>query len=277
MADEEIQGTQETQESGIEDLLAELDAPVVKETVAVEEKPPAVEPPKEEIVEETKEESVKEAPVAEKPEEVKETPVKEQPVKAETAEDRAARVEQVKQMRAQTIETIASNYDVDFTEEETEQLGVDPAPVLKKKLKELLARNFVDVFEAVQQTVASQAPTFIQSEIVRQQVAKQRDDQFFEHWPALKDSKYHEAIRNTTKAYFNVNPNATVEQAIADVGASVMVRYRLESKPVTKTEEKKPPRPFQPATPGGTGTLATSSVPKNEWEELTQQFMEVNE
>ncbi|MGC8807873.1 MAG: hypothetical protein ACP5QB_10095 [Thiomonas sp.] len=127
-----------------------------------------------------------------------------------------------------------------------------------KVLPQLVARVYLDVFDAVMNVITQQMPGML----AQFQEWRRAEEEFFNRWPELRDPKYHKAIREVAQALKAAEPNITPEQARERIGATVMAMYGLQPRP-------RPVRPPVPASPGGVAPRATQTD-KTIWDELSE-------
>jgi hypothetical protein len=107
------------------------------------------------------------------------------------------------------------------------------------------------------------------------ETAKGGENSFFERWPDLKDQKFNKTIREVSTGYRRAFPQASVEEAIEDIGAMVMRKHSLAASPVPREKLTSPlPKPFVPAGAGAaSGPAPTKPLASDEarmWAELVK-------
>lgn len=192
--------------------------------------------------------------------------------------ERAKRIEAIRAKREDTRTLLEKQYmdRIEFSEEEAAQLLVEPEKVLRGKLSRLSSELFMDMYEALQRTNWASVPHLVRGEVAQQQATQKAERAFFEKWPALSKPEYADTIRQVSAVHRQQHPQATLEQAIAQVGAMVSVSLGIPA-PGTKPEqrsapEKPPSKPFTPAGPGGTGLSLTPETPPSEWETFGKEI-----
>ncbi len=192
--------------------------------------------------------------------------------------ERAKRIEAIKTKREETRQLLENQYmdRITFTEEETAQLLVEPEKVLKGKLARLSSELFLDVFESLQRTNWAAMPHLVRGEVTQQRAARETEQVFYTKWPALNKPEYVDTIRQVGEIHRRQNPKATRDQSIDQVGAMVSVSLGIPIPgygPVKEAAPETPhPKPFTPASPGGTGESPTPETPANEWETFGQEI-----
>lgn len=192
-------------------------------TPAVEEKPPEAAPPAEEPPAET--------PTAPVPE----------PAPVLTAEQ----VQQQYQTWRSEQEAQLAQHHYAIDEETAKRLDEEPGVAIPQ----LMARVHVDSMVSTLGYVANQLPAMIDRAIAQRETRSSDEDKFFERWPTLNVEEHGEAIKLLGGAYRVVNPGATPEQFIRDVGAQTMVAFGLALGNTPPAEEPEVPaqKPFTPA------------------------------
>jgi hypothetical protein len=166
------------------------------------------------------------------------------------------------QMRENLVAEIASKYAM--PEEVKEKFLMNPEQVLPT----MAARLYVDVYEAVLQTVQAQIPSFMNVREQQVRMSQQAESSFFQRWPALKDPKYANDIVAMGRAYRQQNPQASFEQAVEAVGAMVSVAKGVPLPSQAQPSQSPQIRPPVPVGPGASRASVPMSQPqKNFWEE----------
>ncbi len=237
----------------------------------VEEKPAPEPPPKEE--EEVPSKEGKEEAQASKPEEEAKPPEKtaEELLSARQAESKA-QADEWKEQRTKARTNIIEA--MQFTEKQVEQLQTEPQEVLK----EIAADLFLDIHEAVLVSVQRQLPSWIQFNQVQTSAADKSVAAFQTEWPSLdmKKKDVSDTINRVGQTYRQLNPTATAEQFIREVGAqaSIALRIPLPGQVMDAPASQAPaaPAPHQPAQPSHVQVPA--SAPQGPWEELAEEFIQ---
>lgn len=259
----------------VEEVKEEIEPEEVVKTedkAAAPEKAPAQEiPPKEEeeiAPVQGKEEA--QAPIPEKkvepPEKTAEELLSDRQAEAKAQAD--VWKEQRKTVRDQIIAGIQ------YTEEQVEQLQTDPQVILK----EMAADLFLDIHEAIMVSVQRQLPSWIQFNQVQTTAADKSVAAFQKEWPSLDMTKkdVSEAINRVGKTYRELNPKATADQFIREVGAQASIALRIplpgQLKDVPAAQAPAAQAPHKPIQP--THVQAPASQPQGDWEELAEEFLQ---
>lgn len=159
------------------------------------------------------------------------------------------------QLRSQELARVEQLYQ--FDEAGAREVALEP----EKALPKLAARLYLDVFDNVVQTVVQSLPSLMEN-ISQQRTARQEaENAFFTEFPGLKDSKYAPQVQSALVAYKAQNPQATMEQAIANVGVQVSFANKvalpekyLDALGLRPNTPSRPSAPIAPAGPGGAGS-----------------------
>lgn len=201
------------------------------------------------------------------------TEQQQQPVQQQTPEEQqAARLA----WQNAEVEKLIPTYQL--TDEEANAVQTEPETVLPKMAAQLQVR----ITESVYQGINTILPQLMQQFTVQQTAEQQQKEAFFSVNPDLNDPKYESAVLTVGQMFRQVNPKASPEEAIREIG--VLARTALKLPPletdsasgnqqdttpssttrkVAKTVIK--PKPFTPSRGN------TSAMPKqepNQWEEL---------
>lgn len=164
-------------------------------------------------------------------------PEVEQP-KPETAEEYQARMQQV---RTDAMSHLEKQFAL--SEDEATQMMTAPQEVVPK----LLAKVFMNVYDAVTHGMVQNLPNIIRN--VQQQEVAIEDSRktFYGAWPKLDPVKHGPTVARIAAVYGQLNPNATPEEIIRDVGAQAMFALKI---PVEAETVDEVPAPAPAARPG---------------------------
>ncbi len=184
--------------------------------------------------------------------------------------DPALTPEQAAEMRQKwlddSVQHLVDNV-FNMSDEDIELFEESPEKVLPK----MAATATIHAIEATTQTVLAQIPRLVQQTLDQQKVQQQGNDAFFEAWPQLKDAKYMETLTRIGQTYRNLNPQAPVEQFIAEVGAQAMFALKLpmEAQPAPQPTPQPAPASQPPHVPAGRANATPPPpAPLNEFAEL---------
>lgn len=157
--------------------------------------------------------------------------------------------------------------------EEIEELDTNPGEFLSRKM----AKVYLDAVTATLTQVTQFLPRMIQDVNQQSVQSNQNEEQFFQRWPKLKE--HQQAVLRTAAVYRQLNPSASMEDFINEVGAQTMVALRIppeeQQQQVNGKGNGVPVRtaPFKPAAsspPGG----ASPPQQKNLFDQLNDEFEE---
>lgn len=235
--EEEKKPPQPQESKPVETKVSEgLPEPAVKETPAkAAEVPPAPEAPKPAVVVKPPEGQPVQPPQA--------TPVAE-PVSAEKLrEDFQAR-------RQVVIATLAKDRYA-LSEDQIGQLNSGNYEVIST----LLATAHMDAVEATLSRVVANMPALVNGALDNREIFAKSEESFFQAWPQLSPKEHSADIKRMGLAYRQLNPTATAEEFIRDVGAQVIIARKI---PIPQPSDNKGngegdpvAPPFKPATAGG--------------------------
>lgn len=207
---------------------------------------------------ETKPEPAPEAaPVEMKPEDAPK-PAAEEPKPAVEAAPQTINYDEI---RTDLRGRIAEQYQL--SEEEADLIATDPAKVMPQ----LMAKAFVDVYEAVFHAVTRQLPTMISSTTNIQHTVKEREQSFYSAHPELQEYiTQHPASTQQLAAigafWRQQNPDASVEQAIEGIGKMAKVMLGIEAQAATAAPTPAPaPKPKLPRVPAAAQSGGAPTAP----------------
>lgn len=254
-----------------EEFEAEDNEGLEPEPKAEEEEPPAAEEPAPETLETKPEDEPQEKPEegqeAEEPaseEEPAEEPPAEEPPQPEPTQ------EELQQQLVDLEEKLVSHYQL--SDEHAELMQTEP----EKVIPQLAAKMAMDLQQAFSHQLHTLLPQMVAQTIQRQQAASEGEQSFYSQWPALKD--YQETVLRLGQAYRQLNPTASREQFIREVGAQAMLAHKIpfnmETGEMIVEEEIQDtiPAPHTPPTPS-----AVQPPPRennNPFAKLAEEFIE---
>lgn len=112
-----------------------------------------------------------------------------------------------------------------LTEEEATALTTAPETVLPL----LLGRTLFTSIAAAQRLMMEQMPAMVQS-LQRQHNARaEAETTFFSRFPHLQKAEYREKIGQVARLHKQMNPNATMDERMADVAALVTQHFKIQT------------------------------------------------
>jgi hypothetical protein len=174
----------------------------------------------------------------------------------------AAPAQTLEQMRENIVTEVASRYAM--PPEVRDQFMLNPEQVLPQ----MAARLYVDIYDAVFNSVMAQIPQVMSSREQQVRAAQASEARFFERWPALRDPQFTRDIVAMGRAYRQQNPQATPEQAIEAIGAMVSVAKGV-ALPGAGSASPPQMRPPTPIGPGMARAAAPVAPQRTIWDELS--------
>lgn len=159
-----------------------------------------------------------------------------------------------------------------INEEDAGLLQTEPDKVLPK----LAANLYLDVFEAVVKTVQGMMPSQVQNVMQTQTVNQKNETDFFGAWNKLDrgNAEHTNMLTRIGTAYRQLNPQATKEQFIQEVGAQAMVALRIPLEADAPSTVAPAPAPHRPAAPAAHSQPAAKGKELNEYEQLANELLE---
>lgn len=204
-----------------------------------ENEPVSVEPPAEE--------EPTPPPTEEAPPVVEESPPEPQPEPAAQPQPEAQAAPPVEEVKAPSYEEarqaafkeLETRYAL--SQEDTDAFISEPDKVVPR----LVAGLYLDIYDNVMRSMQAYMPQMVQQITAREAHQRQGEDDFFTAWPKLKEHR--ERVAEVGRQYRQLNPTATKEQFIQDVGLHVMIERRIPLEGIG--EQAAPPPPPPSATP----------------------------
>lgn len=171
--------------------------------------------------------------------------------------------------RSQLIDVVAQQV-YQLQAEELEAINTEP----EKAIPKMLARVHVNAVQGVLRHVAQQMPAMVSGLIQAQSEYRKREDEFFTAWPQLDRTKHRDQIMKVGQVFRQLNPNATMEDFVKQVGAQVVLMNGLH---VQQQNSPPPPTPQAAAfVPAGAGRSSVPPAPpdSNPWAEMVEMMNE---
>jgi len=256
------------------------------ESTASEETPPEATP--------EGEQKPSDEPAAEKPAEEKvetETPVAEPEKKPEEAEPQPqettpeltdeqlqAQESQLKQLRETWVTDLAQNYQL--SEQDKEAMLTEPEKVLPNLAARIVADAVDMAVNSTRGMLVQAMPGLVQHQLQARDASTSGEKKFFDAWPEL--TEHREVVERTLSLYRQVNPKATLEEAVKVVGPQAWVAAGLSAEDlvarmantqrVQTVPVQTPTTTPTPATPSASRPV-TPTVPANEFTALAEEFL----
>jgi len=172
----------------------------------------------------------------------------------------------LERMRDAAVESIAKQL-FPLSQQDLEGLETNAGETIPR----LLARVFVVAQTQYLQQMARMVPAMISKANAATVAHAANETAFFKAWPQLNKETHGELIRRVGQVWRAQNPNASLEQAVAEIGPMVAMIAKVPlTAPAARTNGRAPPsQPFVPATPGA--TVAQQPAAENPFEFLGQQ------
>lgn len=166
-----------------------------------------------------------------------------------------------------TTEKLLAEHVYKLTEEDVAQLNENPAAYIPKAM----ARVYLDTISASFQQFVNYLPRMVHQVLEARDVHAKNENDFFAAWPDLpKDQATKDTILRIGGAYRQVNPTATAEEWINEVGAQAMVALRIQPKQAAAAITVETPA-FKPAS-GISASTPQKQTPANPFDAMAQEF-----
>lgn len=168
-----------------------------------------------------------------------------------------------KQVFDSGVEALEKVYALD--EKTADALDEEPSKFLPK----FAAQVHMQAMLGAMTQMANMFPQLMQMNSENLQVEQEAENSFFDQYPGLKDHK--PVVTQVARAYRQMNPKATKEQAIQEIAAMSMVAAKV---PIPGTQPEQPAVTTPPVTPtsaqGGPGAIAPAQK-TTIWEEIIKE------
>ena len=180
--------------------------------------------------------------------------------------------------RDATIQAVASQ-TYQLTPQELEAVATEP----EKVLPQLMAKVHVNAVQGVLRHVSQQMPAMVSAIMQAKEQDRQREDSFFQAWPQLDRVKHRADIIRAAQVFRQLNPTASPEDFVRQVGAQVVIAHGLHQQPQAPAQNQQPavrPQvqqvapPFRPAGVGMGGAPAAGRPQQSFWEEFVEVMNE---
>lgn len=169
--------------------------------------------------------------------------------------------------RTETEDLLAKHH-YKLSEEDMAQIDAAPQEVLPR----MMARVYMDAVSAAITQVLNYLPQTMRQVNEQERINSESENSFFGKWPALKEHK--DSVLKIGQVYRQMNPQASAEQFINEVGAAAMVSLRLDPSGVVQqpVATPAPSAPFAPAAQTPQGGIAAPQKPVNMFTKLNEEF-----
>lgn len=172
------------------------------------------------------------------------------------------------QQFTQQAETLLAEQVYQMTDEQITAFEDDPG----KMLPQFAARVHMQAMQATTVQVSRLLPQMIQAISNQTDTSAQFENQFDKAWPDLAENK--DMVMRVGAVYRQMNPKASAEQFINDVGAQVMVAVGKQGMQTPAVAEVQSPQNLAPHTPAGVGGAAkvTPKATTNEFSLMSEEL-----
>jgi hypothetical protein len=147
---------------------------------------------------------------------------------------------------------------------------------LLKAIPRMMSRVYLDAVQATMGQIMTHLPTLMSQVTRAQNEGSQTEAKFYEQWPKLKEKpEYADTIRRIGTAYRQLNPRASSEDFIREVGAGAMIALRLPMETSAAATPTQPRSSFRPAAATRPAS-PTPSKPKNVFEAMAEETEEID-
>lgn len=163
------------------------------------------------------------------------------------------------------------------------KLSPEEVEALNENAVEVIPRLMAKSFFQSQQNMYRQLGRLIPAMITRHMDVVKRSDshtqKFYDRWKDIDRATHEPLVNRFAYTYRQMNPSATLEQMVEDVGLMVMTAAKIQPKtpgapqaaapmaPVANGVRPPQPTPFQPAS-GGVGVIPPGAPEDNPWQIL---------
>lgn len=190
-----------------------------------------------------------------------------QPVEQQQTVSPEDRARQLSEQRQKFVAELERQYQ--FSEDDAEMLISSPEKVLPKAM----AAMHANLLEAMTYGLMQQLPQVVGHVLEQRQAVQSAEQKFFSRWDKLNTPQGRQMVQRMGAAWRQVNPTASEDEFITQVGAAVSVALGVPP----STEPSTPPaavhRPPPPAAPGGSTPVPKPSQPTNAFAQLAEEFL----
>jgi|ETNvirnome_2_300_1030623.scaffolds.fasta_scaffold00633_7 outer membrane biosynthesis protein TonB len=161
-----------------------------------------------------------------------------------------------------------------FSDEEVAELSTNAEVAIPK----MMAKVYMDSVQASITHIVTELPRLLQQTQEAQTQASSNENAFFEAWPQLMEHR--DRVFNLASTYRQVNPNASLEQTISDVGAQAIIALRLPVDGLIDAGNDEHEESLPPHKPPGGGS-PPAGVPQrkstNPFEQMAEDMLNEGE
>lgn len=141
----------------------------------------------------------------------------------ETEEVKELSQEELQQQRDDYVTNLSGEYESILTDDMMEEFATEP----KKFLAKMLAEAQTRATQTSVQLMTKSLPDMVGRINHVANTSDKAEQEFFKDYPELADKKYRADLEGIVRSYRAVNPQATLEQAKADVGMLAIQKFGL--------------------------------------------------
>lgn len=193
-----------------------------------------------------------------------------QPTPQQPADGPEAFLSQVNANREALIDSMAKSPQFQLSEAEAAAFEEDPIGFLPR----YTAKMFMTTYTAAVSKALEMVPHLVQRHLDATKANTSAEDTFYGAWKQIDRVKHADTVNRFALAYRQLNPQATQEQLIQDVGTMVVTRLGLGAAPANGAPPARTlqPPPFRPA--GGAPRGQPAQVVEDIFSGLGQDFEE---
>lgn len=212
-------------------------------------------------------------------------PGQQEPTPLPTPAEPQAIAEAMMQNRDAVLEHLAQN-EFKLTPEDIEALETDAPAHIPKLLANLYLKSQVNMLQQVSKII----PAMMQKMQRVSEANTKNEGKFYSRWPDLKPDLHGAIVRRNAALYRQINPQASLDQMIEDLGPIVMVAAKVQPgasaapngnggviPPAPGARMVAPPSPFRPAGSGPSSAPPQPGGDNNPWSGLAGTFQDEDE
>jgi hypothetical protein len=181
------------------------------------------------------------------------------------------------------VEHLATTPEFRLSEADIEAINTDVGSAIPK----LMARTFVRAQAAAMSQMENVIPAIMQRYMTVERARQSSENAFYGRWPDLNPGAHGTLVNRFAATYRRMNPQATKEQMIEDLGPMVMMAAKVAPSALrpanggvapqngAPARRLPPPSPFMPAM-GGSAAPPAASNP-DPWEGFGMPSLEEKE
>lgn len=212
-----------------------------------------------------------EAQAPEQPQQVAQEQAQQPQTETQPEQPQGPSQEEIAQMRGKIHESLKNVYAL--SDEDAEAMLTDPQSVIPTLAANLHMSVMAEVHQAIRQTVeqvTQQLPQTIQQTTKMQQDSEKILNDFYGQWPELKGKE--DVVTQAAAMYRQMNPDATLEQAMNDIGRQMYVLLNIPLPGQAPQQQQTAPA-VPPAPAAATTVSPPSSTPQNWFSAVADEML----